>query len=231
MVMDVRSGMRATLLAITFLWVGTSLPHIYSSTRAFFLESLPSILTAAMDPKCLFVFSNIIVIILVGESKLSRRRSKPLNTDNVTPATENGMLPERKEVEEVTAVTEALLPTFTGQTIQEQENNVVMVVNEDKGSSVFTQGLQMVDQCQDEVDHLYRHEVFEVQRQVKDGRAEIELMLGEEFREEEQGHAAIQELQETDLPTADELNRRVEDFIARFNMERQLEAKMLVPCY
>ncbi|KAK3139754.1 hypothetical protein QOZ80_5AG0389600 [Eleusine coracana subsp. coracana] len=129
MVMDVRSGMRATLLAITFLWVGTSLPHIYSSTRAFFLESLPSILTAAMEPKCLFVFSNIIVVILVSESKLSRRR-------------------------------------------------------------------------------------------------------GEGFgAEEEQECAAIQELQETDLPTADELNRRVEDFIARFNMERQLEAKMLVPCY
>jgi hypothetical protein len=53
---------------------------------------------------------------------------------------------------------------------------------------------------------------------------------GEGDAEEEQECTAMQELQETDLPPADELNRRVEDFIARFNMERQLEAKMLVCC-
>jgi hypothetical protein len=221
-VMDVRSGVRATLLAVTFIWVGASLPHMYSSTRAFFLESLPSILSAAMAPRCLFVFSNIIVAVLVGESKLSRRRSAPCNTTDivVAPATtgNGGLIPERKE-QEVMAVAEALLPTFTGDSIQEHENNRVMVTREDMGSSGLNQA-QKMDQFEEGVDRLYLHEVYEVQRAEE----------GEGDAEEEQECTAMQELQETDLPPADELNRRVEDFIARFNMERQLEAKMLVCC-
>lgn len=57
--------------------------------------------------------------------------------------------------------------------------------------------------------------------QVEDERVE-EVMKEEEGEEEEED--------ETGLPT-EELNRRVEDFIARFNMERQLEeARMIVCC-
>jgi hypothetical protein len=226
--MDVRSGMRATLLAVTFIWMGASLPHMYSSTRAFFLESLPSILSAAMAPRCLFVFSNIIVAVLVGESKLSRRRGAPCNTtDNVVAPSTTGngvIIPERKEQgqgQEVMAVAEALLPTFTGDSIHEHENSRVMVTREDMGSSGLNQA-QKIDQFEEGVDRLYLHEVYEVQ-----GAGE-----GEGDAEEEQECTAMQALQETDLLLpADELNRRVEDFIARFNMERQLEAKMLVCCY
>lgn len=130
------------------------------------------------------------------------------------------------------AVTEALLPMLTGDNNPDQEKNMVMVVEEDRGSSIFNQGLHMLDQCVDEVDQLYLHEVYEAGREVEDVDGEVELLIGEELRgEEEQECPGMQELQEMDLPPADELNRRVEDFIARFNMERQLEAKMLVSCY
>jgi hypothetical protein len=49
--------------------------------------------------------------------------------------------------------------------------------------------------------------------------------LGVKEMPEEEG-----EEEATELP-ADELNRRVEDFIARFNMERQLEERTMVVCF
>uniref|UniRef100_A0ACD5Y9E4 Uncharacterized protein n=1 Tax=Avena sativa TaxID=4498 RepID=A0ACD5Y9E4_AVESA len=55
---------------------------------------------------------------------------------------------------------------------------------------------------------------------------EDEALLEEVMRKEEDC-----EEEATELPAVDELNRRVEDFIARFNMERQLEAPRMVVCF
>ncbi|XP_062203511.1 uncharacterized protein LOC133905767 [Phragmites australis] len=230
--MDVQSCVKATLLALTILCMVTWLPHMYSYLRAFFLETLPSVVSAVVAPKCLFVFSNIIVVFLVGESKVSRRSSGPLNTtDDNAAATARGegyVLHDGQDKEEV--VLEDLLPMITGESKQEQEDNMLMVVEEEQDTSAVHEGVHM-DQSEEERSHLIVHELDEMQGELEEEGGILELALGEEVSGDvKQECAAAEELEEMNLPPADELNRRVEDFIARFNMERQLEARMLVCC-
>ena len=95
--MDVRSCMKATLLAIIILSVVTWLSHLYSCIKNF-MESLPSVVSAIIAPKCLFIFSNIIVVYLVSESKLSRRRSKLIKTGGNTAAKDEDMLHDSQKL-------------------------------------------------------------------------------------------------------------------------------------
>nr|XP_010929558.1 cilia- and flagella-associated protein 251-like [Elaeis guineensis] len=53
------------------------LPSMFSSIKKFFLVSLPSIGAIIFRPKCLFIISNIIIIFLIGESKLFKSPSEP----------------------------------------------------------------------------------------------------------------------------------------------------------
>ncbi|XP_062202778.1 uncharacterized protein LOC133905088 [Phragmites australis] len=228
--MEVQSCIKATLPALAILCMVTWLPHMYSCIKTFFLRSLPPVVSAVVAPKCLFVFSNIIVVFLVSESKLSQSSSEPLNAAHDASARDDGLLHDRQEEEEVGIVTEALRPTITGESKHEQENNIIMVVDEEQDTSVVNEGVQM-NQCEEEGDHLVLHEVDEVLGEVEEEGGELGLVLGEEVSGELEQLCAAEELEERDLPPADELNRRVEDFIARFNMERQLEARMLVCCY
>ncbi|OEL33307.1 hypothetical protein BAE44_0005674 [Dichanthelium oligosanthes] len=217
-VMDVRSCMKVTLIAIIILSVVTWLSHMYSCIKIF-LESLPSVVSAVIAPKCLFIFTNIIVVFLVSESKLSRRRSKLQKTGDDAAARDEDTLQDSQKQEEH-LLTEILLPMIIGESKQEQENKMAM---EEKNAPVGSEDVQMLivvdeeretslvngavreNKFEEKVDQLVPHDVDEVQEEVEEGG---------------------------DLPPADELNRRVEDFIARFNMERQLEeARMLVCCY
>ncbi|RLM99637.1 uncharacterized protein C2845_PM06G28390 [Panicum miliaceum] len=192
--MDVRSCMKATLLAILILSVVTWLSHLYSCIKNF-MESLPSVVSAIIAPKCLFIFSNIIVVYLVSESKLSRRRSKLMKTGNEAAARDEDMLQDSRKQHADHGLTEVLLLTILGESKHEQENKMAMEEEEEGG--------------------------------------DLELELGEEMSGDVQRERAVdEESEEWDLPRVDELNRRVEDFIARFNMERQLEeARMPVCCY
>ncbi|KAL6851885.1 hypothetical protein ACP4OV_020070 [Aristida adscensionis] len=230
--MDAQSCMKLTLSALTILSMVTCLPRMYSCVRAFLMESLPSIVSAIVAPKCLFVFSNIIVVFLVSESKLLRIRSDPRSTnDNDTDAKGEGSVPHHRGDEEGVTM-EHLLPTMIiGETIQGRQED--MVVEEERGTLVVHDGLQM-DLFEGECDvHVASQDTNEMKQEEKE---EGELVQGDLVRvgveeEHENKSTASEELEERDLPPADELNRRVEDFIARFNMERQLEAKMLVCCY
>ena len=215
--MDFRSRVRAILAALTFLSMVALLPHLYTCLRAFFMEFLPSVISVVVTPKCLFVFSNIIVVFLVRESKLSRRSSEPLNVvdDNIA-ARDEGVLHGCQKQEEV-LVTEALLPAIPENTKQGRlERRTVMGVGEEQDAAAVNEVVK-TDQCEDEVIHSGLDELQEEEVRVgvrQDCSASTE-----------------EELEERGLPPVDELNRRVEDFIARFNMERQLEeAQMLVCC-
>ncbi|XP_073130796.1 uncharacterized protein [Henckelia pumila] len=66
---------------ITFLFV--SYPFWLPFTNHFFLVSLPETLSSFFDAKCFFVLGNIIVFILVRESKVASttRSSKFISTD------------------------------------------------------------------------------------------------------------------------------------------------------
>jgi hypothetical protein len=104
----------------------------------------------------------------------------------------------------------------------------------------------------DEIDALVR-ELAVFEPSIKENHAAAEETVGEErgvdeaavlMSTQQLGHCetssttlGVKEMPEeegeeeaTDLP-ADELNRRVEDFIARFNMERQLEERTMVVCF
>uniref|UniRef100_A0A0A9HI02 DUF4408 domain-containing protein n=1 Tax=Arundo donax TaxID=35708 RepID=A0A0A9HI02_ARUDO len=230
--MDVQRCIKVTVLALTILSMATWFPRMYFCIRTFFMESLPSIVSAAIAPKCLFVFSNIIVVFLVSESKRSRRSAKPMNTSDNAAASSKGDTLDGVQEEEVVTVTKALLPMITAESKQEQGNSMVMVVDEEENTSAVNESVSM-DQCEVDGDHFVLHEVDEVQGGVEEQGGELDLVLlelQEVTGEVEQECAAEEELEERDLPPADVLNRRVEDFIARFNMERQLEARMLVCC-
>ncbi|XP_073033088.1 uncharacterized protein [Primulina eburnea] len=59
---------------ITFLFV--SYPFWLPSAKHFFFVSLPENLSCFFDAKCFFILGNIIVSILVGESRLATQSSK-----------------------------------------------------------------------------------------------------------------------------------------------------------
>jgi hypothetical protein len=229
--------MKATLIAIIFLTLVTWLSHMYSCIKNF-MESLPCVISVVIAPKCLFVFSNIIVMYLVSESKLSRRRSNKMQKASVdTAARDEDMLQDSQKQEEV-VLAEALLPMIIGESNQEQENKMAMVVYEEKDAPVGNGDVVPMLIAMDEEretyvvnDKIVLHFVDEAHEEIQEG--ELEMDQGEAMGAHmEQEHTVDDEVGERDLPPADELNRRVEDFIARFNMERQLEeSRMLVCCY
>lgn len=200
--MDIQSCVKASLLALGLLSLATSLPHLYSCLRTFLVVSLPSVASAVTAPKCLFVFSNIIVVFLVGECKLSHGGKSPdIGDDDV-------LNDQRQEQEEEFHQEELVMETalgalvVTGASEQEEEGNMAVVQEEEGSLVVLQEGHHVVQMDQDE-------------------GSIMEVRVGFTLEEEEESSG---------LPAADELNRRVEDFIARFNMERQLEARMLVCC-
>ncbi|KAG2629161.1 hypothetical protein PVAP13_3KG405301, partial [Panicum virgatum] len=195
------------LVALTLSMVAL-LPNMYTCLSAFIMKSLPSLVSAVVTPKCLFVLSNIIVVFLVSESKLSH--------DNIA-AREESVLHgcQKQEV----LVTEALLPASPENTNQGLERRMVMGVGEEQYAADVNEVVKM-DRCEDEVIHSGLYQVDEVQEEVEEL---VSAGVGQDCSAEE-------ELEERGLPPADELKQRVEDFIARFNMERQLEAQMLLCC-
>ncbi|CAL4892363.1 unnamed protein product [Urochloa decumbens] len=249
-VMDVRSCMKVTLVAIIILSVVTFLSHMYSCIKIF-LESLPSVVSAVIAPKCLFILSNIIVVFLVSESKLSRRRSKLKKTDNESSTKGENMLQDSQKQEQV-ELTQVLLRAIIGERKQEQENKMALIVDEEKDAPVRNEDVKTIiavdkeretsarkdnlrmHQCEEKMNQLLAlYNIDEVLDDVEDG-GDLELELEKEVigDVQQEGGPVEGEVEEWDLPPADELNRRVEDFIARFNMERQLEeARMFVCCY
>ncbi|CAL9192134.1 uncharacterized protein LOC135613899 [Musa acuminata AAA Group] len=146
--MAIQYSLRVVALGL-FLSCLNWLPYL----RLFFLVSLPNVSSVVFGPNCLFVVSNIIIIFLVGESRLTRQPPRPDVYEEYV---------KRRRGLHGAACSEA----------KEAEA--------EKG-------------C--------------------DGQEGV----GRE-REEEKG-----------LP-AEELNRRVEDFIAKVNMQRKLEPRMLICC-
>ncbi|PVH62879.1 hypothetical protein PAHAL_3G421100 [Panicum hallii] len=173
-----------------------------------------------------------------------------MKTGDEAAARDEDMLQDSRKQHADHGLTEVLLPTILGESKHEQENKMAMVVDKEKDCSVGNEDVQMltavpeeretsvgndgvrVNQCEEKVNQLVLHNIHEVQEEEEEG-GDLELELGEEMSGDVQRQRAVdEESEEWDLPTADELNRRVEDFIARFNMERQLEeARMPVCCY
>ncbi|BAH95666.1 uncharacterized protein [Oryza sativa Japonica Group] len=218
---------KATLLGLAILSMVTWVPHMYSCIKMF-LVSVPSAASTLATPRCLFIFSNIIVIFLASELKLSEGESfgeSPIPTNH---GSDDSI---RYRVEAFTLTTKSN-DVIVNHVVEEQVSTVI----------VHDDSLQQLDQCE-QVDASSTMSMDkESRRDNNNNNLAIGANVGnngESEEVEEQGGAislgkVIEEemIEEEDvgLPT-DELNRRVEDFIARFNMERQLEARMLVCCY
>uniref|UniRef100_A0A0D9XZ44 DUF4408 domain-containing protein n=1 Tax=Leersia perrieri TaxID=77586 RepID=A0A0D9XZ44_9ORYZ len=213
---SIQGFIKISLLALGLLSMATWVPQMYTFLKTLFMVYLPSLASAIVAPKCLFVFSNIIVVILVGESKLGHPKAK----ENIAAVLEGDIVQEKEGEEDVVVEAALAMPAITGD--DDQVNN------------------QLQDEefiVQDEVvDALWVTEDVEIDQPDQEGHdlAVGEVIITDIVRNEEEvvheDEEVLAEDQRDDLPPAEELNRRVEEFIARFNMERQLEARMLVCC-
>ena len=167
------------------------LPTLCSSTKLFFIESLPKVSGIVLGPKCLFLVFNLIIVFLVGESRLSSSSPKP------------------DICEEYVVHTKSLKRVSSG---------------EGKGNGCALVSPPLVeDRRENEKEEERVLNVKEEEEEEERVNKENEEEKEEEFGEDEE------EREERGLP-AEELNKRVEDFIARVYKQRRLEARMLVCC-
>ncbi|KAG6493731.1 uncharacterized protein LOC121999686 [Zingiber officinale] len=160
--------LRVVLLGL-FMSSPNWLPCFFSSVKFFFLVRVPKICTMAAGPRFIFMISNVIIVILVGGSRLPKN-----------PAERVGLYEEY---------------VMKSPTVQS------LAMAEVKENEAFA-------------DQIVKAEAL---REEKDEESEVDDVMEEEEEEEEW------------LP-AEELNKRVEDFIAMVNKQRKLEAKMLICC-
>ncbi|PIA51036.1 hypothetical protein AQUCO_01100096v1 [Aquilegia coerulea] len=160
------------------------LPPIYSFMKIFLFVYVPYMKTYISSPKCLFILCNIIVVVLIGESKLVGSKSSP-TTDIY---------------DEYLSRSVSLRESRNTTTLVKKKNNKEEVIRMDAFENVKQSGYD---------EGLYEEMVEGVKRG------------GGEDKTSDEKNLNIDE--KLVLPT-EELNRRVEDFIARINKQRRLEA-------
>ncbi|XP_043725429.1 uncharacterized protein LOC122671992 [Telopea speciosissima] len=149
-----------TLFCSSPLWF----PSLFSSTKSFLFISIPKMRSFLLNPTCLFIVCNIIIVFLVGESKLVGSSSSSSAADIYDEYVKRSQNLQRFSSQEEKKESRKLEMRFTEETTQR--------VHEDGG--------------------------------------------GEKAEERE------------DIFDGDDLKRRVEDFIARVNRQRKLEAEQLI---
>ncbi|RWW04333.1 hypothetical protein BHE74_00012671 [Ensete ventricosum] len=176
--------LRVVLVGL-FLSCPNWLPSICSFVKFFFVVCLPNIGATVSGPKFVFVVSNIIIIFLVGESRLSK-----------SPAQQPGIYEDYVSRRQSQSRSQSLqrMPS-----VEVKEKEAVMV------EPSFEETKEKDEETVEE--------------------EEVKGDAGEEELETEREELLEEEYEE--LP-AEELNRRVEDFIAKVNMQRKLEARMLI---
>ncbi|KAJ0972557.1 hypothetical protein J5N97_020516 [Dioscorea zingiberensis] len=125
-------------------------------------------------PKCLFFLCNIIIIILVGESRFSKNSPEPDIYEEYVKR--NEILRKEKEAQV------ANIPLVGDQKKERDEE-----IEKEEEKEEEEEGEEEETECNEDID-----------------------------RDEDEGLLL------------EELNRRAEDFIARVNMQRSLEARMLL---
>lgn len=167
----------------------------------FISLSLPNIWSSFFNPNCLFVVVNIIIVFLVGESKLldASDSSSPVADIYSEYVERSQSLKRQQESRLQEKKEESKLEAYKEEMNLKDELNIIKSADED----------QEVKSKDDEVD-----DEFEDCRDQED--VDITNIAEEDERDGED------EDEESGLP-AEELNKRVEEFIARVNKQRRLE--------
>ncbi|GMJ05497.1 hypothetical protein HRI_004218900 [Hibiscus trionum] len=194
----------------------SDIPSLCSSMEQFLLVSLPCIWSSFSNPKFLFVVVNVIVIFLVGESgvvgskkpsgacdvygeyiKRSRGRVRKVS---VSVSNEAKRM-ECKEEEGLLEVKEVI--TCESESMEEATPTCENIAEENEKEIVEEETLEIAEEIHER--EIVEEETLEI----------AEEIIGREIVEDEQV---------VELP-AEELNKRVEEFIARVNKQRWMEAQ------
>ncbi|XP_059635996.1 uncharacterized protein LOC132278205 [Cornus florida] len=179
-------------------------PQVKILINDFVFVSIPNFKSFLFNPKCLFIVGNAIVVILVVESKLASGSHSSSATNIYDEYVERsqslqGAASKHKENKEERKEDIGLTQESSSSTVNKIEEEVKAVVYIEEEKRE-TGGKKDADNDSAAADD-------------NDHKEEVEE---EKFEEEEPG-----------LPT-EELNKRVEEFIAKVNRQRRLEEKGLL---
>lgn len=218
------AGLACSLVSFNIFW----LPSLCSTMKNFLIISLPCMWSSFFsNPKYLFIVVNVIVIFLVGESWLLgpsssptrdihyeyMERSRSLQGVSVFSHLERTRQPQKKRVEEV----------------ENEAELKVVNTNEDKEVNSKEENEELVEMMKEQkFGGREEKEEVEVKEVIRSDVNEAKTFqtVDEEEAYEEKGEIVEEEV---GIPT-EELNKRVEEFIARVNKQRWLEAQLLVCC-
>ncbi|KAE8669639.1 hypothetical protein F3Y22_tig00112226pilonHSYRG00043 [Hibiscus syriacus] len=203
----------------------SDIPSICSSMKQSLLISLPCIWSSFSDPKCLFVVVNVIVIFLVGESGVAGSKKPPVARDVYDEYI-------KRSHGRVTCEGKGLLVNPGFLDLNEAKR---MDCKEEKGllevkevitcESELPEKASWEDIAEENEREIVEEETYEIAEEIN-GREIVEEETYE-IAELTNGREIVEDEQVVELP-AEELNKRVEDFIARVNKQRWMEIQLPV---
>ncbi|PRQ39852.1 hypothetical protein RchiOBHm_Chr4g0429751 [Rosa chinensis] len=202
-----------SLLALAcslFCSYSNSFPNSFYTIKHLLFNSLPNTWSWFVNPSCLFVVVNFIVVFLIGESRISGKQSSS---------------PADQVYDEYVARTRSLRgrPSTTVQEIKKEEKIVVKMDGPKEDNANGIEDRKEVDEVPLKEESDGQDEDFE---ECEENVIENEKNEEEEEKEMEEEHEQEEE-DAVGIP-AEELNKRIEDFIARVNKQRLLEARFLI---
>ncbi|CAN6464682.1 unnamed protein product [Victoria cruziana] len=207
----------SVILLGLFLSCPLWLHPLCSCIKSFAFVSVPKAITYVLRPKVLFVISNVIIFVLFGESKL-------LGSPNSGPDIYDEYVKRKKRYNQRPAVPAAGEKEVCYEEKAVIEKSIVKVGSiEDRETDEEDNG----DEYGEEVEAEKSMEDLEEEEDTEDKRV-VEESEEEEIEEAEGGMEELEgeeEEEDCGLPVA-ELNKRVEEFIAKVNHQRRLEARM-----
>ncbi|XP_021287287.1 cilia- and flagella-associated protein 251-like [Herrania umbratica] len=220
LILHLLAGLACSLFFSYAYWF----PSLCSSMKHFFLISLPCIWSSFSNPKCLFVVVNVIVIFLVGESRFTGKNSSPAG-DIYNEYIERSRSLRKVPVSTTQEKTRQKKMVEEGE--KDAESKQVVNRGDDKGVEEEDEELAEAKEVMKPDEKEEKEEEKEAEAKKQDRVVQETYGVVEEEGSEEKENDIVEE--EAGLP-AEELNKRVEEFIARVNKQRWLEAQLVVCC-
>lgn len=186
-----------------------SFPNSFYTIKHLVFYSLPNTWSWFLNPSCLFMVVNFIVVFLIGESRLSGKQSSPA-ADIYDEYVARAQTLRRRPSTAFQEMDDPKEENANGIEDHKQVDEVLLKEENDGHDEDF-------EECEEIGIENEKDEEEEEEEKEKEKEEEIEHELEQEQEQEEA----------VGMP-AEELNKRVEDFIARVNKQRWLEARFLV---